>query len=93
MKTNTKTTTTNTNTTTSNTSEVITPAQYVAKYGTKSAAIRALLASGKTRGEVAKLLEVRYQHVRNVEITPIKKQKEVAPGKVAALPGLTDGNL
>lgn len=42
-------------------------------YKTKSAAIRFLLAEGMKRGEVAKLLEIRYQHVRNVEITPIKK--------------------
>jgi hypothetical protein len=39
----------------------------------KSVAIRTLLAQGMKRGEVAKLLEIRYQHVRNVEITPIKK--------------------
>jgi hypothetical protein len=42
--------------------------------GTKSAAIRALDAEKKTRGEIAKLLDIRYQHVRNILITPIKKQ-------------------
>lgn len=47
----------------------------IAKLGTKSAAIRLLLSEGKTRSEVAKMLKIRYQHVRNVEITPIKKQK------------------
>lgn len=41
--------------------------------GSKSAKIRALLALGKKRGEVAKLLGIRYQHVRNVELTPVKK--------------------
>lgn len=41
--------------------------------GVKSVAIRKLLADGMKRGDVAKLLEIRYQHVRNVEITPIKK--------------------
>ena len=40
---------------------------------TKAVKIRGLLASGMTRGEVAKTLGIRYQHVRNVEITPIKK--------------------
>jgi hypothetical protein len=40
---------------------------------TKSGKIRALLALSLKRGEVAKLLGIRYQHVRNVEITPIKK--------------------
>lgn len=42
---------------------------------TKSAKIRYLLAQGLTRGAVAKKLDIRYQHVRNVEITPIKTQK------------------
>jgi len=41
---------------------------------TKSEKIRALLATGMKRGEVAKLLGIRYQHVRNVEITPIKRK-------------------
>lgn len=49
--------------------------KYIKEQGTKSAAIRKLLAEGKTRSEVSKLLKIRYQHVRNVEITPIKKQK------------------
>jgi len=40
---------------------------------TKSAKIRALLALNLKRGEVAKLLGIRYQHVRNVELMPIKK--------------------
>lgn len=52
-------------------------AAYIKECGTKSAAIRKLTAEGKDRGEVAKLLGIRYQHVRNVLITPIKKQKEV----------------
>ncbi len=42
---------------------------------TTSAKIRFLLNSGMSRMQVAKKLNVRYQHVRNVEITPIKKQK------------------
>ena len=42
---------------------------------TKSAKIRYLLSNNMTRGQVAKKLNIRYQHVRNVEITPIKKQK------------------
>ena len=40
---------------------------------TTSAKIRFLLGKGMTRGDVARTLNVRYQHVRNVEITPIKK--------------------
>lgn len=41
---------------------------------TKSFKIRALLASGLKRGEVAKALNIRYQFVRNVEITPLAKK-------------------
>ena len=48
--------------------------QFITACGSKSSAIRKLLAKGHTRGEVAKMLNIRYQHVRNVEITPIKKE-------------------
>lgn len=41
---------------------------------TTSAQIRYLLSTGMKRGDVAKSLNKRYQHVRNVEITPIKKK-------------------
>lgn len=46
---------------------------FIKEKGSVSAAIRFLLAEGKSRGEVAKLLHKRYQHVRNVQITPLKK--------------------
>lgn len=45
----------------------------IAEYKTKSALIRALHAEGESRGSIAKLMNIRYQHVRNVLITPIKK--------------------
>src|SRR4051812_22675768 len=51
--------------------------EYIKEQGNKSNAIRKLLSEGKTRSEVAKMLDVIYQHVRNVEITPIKKPKIV----------------
>jgi hypothetical protein len=35
--------------------------------------IRALATEGLSRGAIAKVLNKRYQHVRNVLITPIKK--------------------
>lgn len=35
--------------------------------------IRLCLANGMKRGEVAKRLGIRYQWVRNVELTPLKK--------------------
>jgi len=46
---------------------------FIKMHGGVSKAIRALDAEGKKRGEIAKLLDKRYQHVRNVLITPVKK--------------------
>ena len=40
---------------------------------TTSGKIRFLSGEGFTRGQISKLLGIRYQHVRNVLITPIKK--------------------
>lgn len=39
----------------------------------KSQKIRHLHSLGYKTGEIAKLLEIRYQHARNVIITPVKK--------------------
>jgi hypothetical protein len=36
--------------------------------------IRKLSALGVTRPEISKILNIRYQHVRNVLITPVKRQ-------------------
>jgi hypothetical protein len=55
-------------------------AAHIARFGSVSGAIRGLTAEGKTRGEVAKILGKRYQHVRNVLVTPVKNPK-VAPVK------------
>jgi hypothetical protein len=46
--------------------------EFIKSSGSVSKAIRILCAS-YTRGEVAKMLNKRYQHVRNVMITPLKK--------------------
>ena len=46
-----------------------------AELTTTSSKIRYLLSQNMTRAQVAKYLNIRYQHVRNVQITPIKKQK------------------
>lgn len=43
---------------------------------TKSAKIRALDAKGYSRADISRYLKIRYQHVRNVLITPVKN-----PGK------------
>lgn len=40
---------------------------------TKSSQIRYLAAQGKTTSEISKMMNIRYQHVRNVLITPLKK--------------------
>lgn len=42
--------------------------------GTKSAVIRSLAAQGYKRAEIAKMMNIRYQHVRNVLTQPLKKQ-------------------
>lgn len=56
------------------------------KLPTKSSQIRYLNSQGYSRGDIAKILtkhyypkggkEVRYQHVRNVLITPIQNEKK-----------------
>lgn len=40
---------------------------------TKSAKIRALHAKDYSRSEIALFLDIRYQHVRNVLVTPLKR--------------------
>lgn len=40
---------------------------------TKSAVIRHLTSLGWKRGQIAKELGIRYQHVRNVQLQPLKK--------------------
>lgn len=42
-------------------------------YVTKSEAIRDLASKGISRGQIAQLLDIRYQHVRNVLTKPLKK--------------------
>ena len=53
-----------------------TPFDEVADLPTKSAKIRALAAKGLSRSEIAKGLGIRYQHVRNVLITPLVGDKK-----------------
>lgn len=42
----------------------------------KSQAIRYLTAEGWKRGRIAKALNIRYQHVRNVQLQQLKKDVE-----------------
>lgn len=61
--------------------EVLDPmASYVLKdlmteYKTKSATIRFLTSEGQTRSNIAKFMNIRYQHVRNVQVQDIEKAK------------------
>lgn len=43
------------------------------EHGTVSGTIRYLHAQGLSRSEIAKVTGKRYQHVRNVLVTPVKK--------------------
>lgn len=43
------------------------------QYKTKSAVIRFLTAEGHTRSNIAKFMNIRYQHVRNVQVADAEK--------------------
>lgn len=43
----------------------------------KSAKIRTLFGQGFTKGDIARALNIKYQHVRNVLITPLKRPETV----------------
>lgn len=47
--------------------------ELIQQYGNTSNAIRALNSQGYTRVEIKNMLNIKYQHVRNVLITPIKR--------------------
>jgi len=48
-------------------------AELLESHKTKSAMIRFLSVDGYDRGQIAKFMGIKYQFVRNVLITPIKK--------------------
>jgi len=57
--------------------QVVTPAtdsyaDHLATLTTKASQIRFLHSQGLSRGQIAKTLNIRYQWVRNVLITPVK---------------------
>jgi hypothetical protein len=57
----------------------------MAEHKTKSNVIRFLSGQGWTRSQIASFMNIRYQHVRNVLIQPLKqKVEEVKPTEVAA---------
>lgn len=47
--------------------------QLMTELKTKSAVIRKLSSDGWSNGRIAKFMGIRYQHVRNVLVTPLKK--------------------
>lgn len=49
----------------------------IAEHKTKSAVVRKLSAEGFKRGTIAKFCGIRYQHVRNILVTPLKKTDSV----------------
>lgn len=55
------------------------------EHKTKSNVIRFLSSQGWTRSQIASFMNIRYQHVRNVLIQPLKQKVEVkAPAEQAA---------
>lgn len=49
------------------------PEKYASLKNT-SERIRAMSADGFDRGAISRMLKIRYQHVRNVLVTPLKKK-------------------
>lgn len=44
------------------------------QYQTKSNMIRYLYSIGHSKGDISRFMNIRYQHVRNVLLNPIKKK-------------------
>jgi hypothetical protein len=55
-----------------------TPEQLRAEFGSWSGAMRAMSAAGMKYGPIAKVLGKKFQHVRNVIITPVGKSNTAA---------------
>ena len=66
-------------------------ARAVRELPTTAAKIRALAAKGQSRADIARLLGIRYQHVRNVLMRDEEKKKttEATTRADAAMPGKT----
>lgn len=48
----------------------------LSNYPSKSAAIRDLASKNYSRAQIANLLDIRYQHVRNVLVTPLMRDQK-----------------
>lgn len=55
---------------------------FIKACGTKSAAIRALHAKGMKVGAIAKALDIKYQHARNVLLQPLGAKVPTVPATV-----------
>lgn len=53
---------------------------------TKSAKIRTLLGAGYKRADIARFLDIRYQHVRNVEVRAKERESREARAEATATP-------
>lgn len=58
-----------------NKDHVATATEYMAKYKTKSATIRKMFADGIAKADIARAMNIRYQHVRNVLVQMEEKSK------------------
>ncbi len=61
-------------------------AKVVVGLPTKSAKIRALGGAGYARGDIARFLDIRYQHVRNVLVRAQEKEERAERNEAAASP-------
>lgn len=61
-------------------------AKVVVGLPTKSAKIRALGDAGYARGDIARFLDIRYQHVRNVLVQAQEKEERAVQNETAASP-------
>lgn len=57
-------------------SDGLSAAHLIEKYGSKSAAIRALHRQDYSISEIAKMVGVIYQHARNVILRPLKRNSD-----------------
>jgi transposase-like protein len=62
-----------TNTTKTTTDTTYNLDRLMEQHKTKSAVIRYLAGQGMSRGDIARFMGIRYQHVRNVLTQPLKK--------------------
>ncbi len=54
------------------------------QHATKSSLIRYLTSKGYTRSDIANALGIRYQHVRNVQTTPLMSEEKEKRAKAKA---------